>query len=195
MQPQDNPPTNPLPPKTPPRIPGMDMLAPGERMVCVVRRHFIGILIIYVEVLAGIAALMTFAYLVFSSFFDSLSPSAYRLVLAGTVLAMAFLVFILFVATYIYRQSRLFVTNRNLIQVVQRGLFVRKVSRLSMSNVEDVSAEQKGILATILGYGTLTIQTAGEQENFIFYYCPNPNRYASEVLAAHQAYADSLKEK
>lgn len=171
------------------------LLAPGESMLFVIRRHFIGILIIYLEVLGGILALMAFAYLMFSSLFSSLSPETYRLVMAGIVLAMALLVFILFIATYIYRQSRLLLTDINLIQIVQRGLFVRKVSRLSMANVEDVSAEQKGILATIFGYGTLTVQTAGERENFIFYYCPDPNKYASQILEAHQAYADSLQEE
>ncbi|PJE65121.1 hypothetical protein COU91_03330 [Candidatus Saccharibacteria bacterium CG10_big_fil_rev_8_21_14_0_10_47_8] len=170
------------------------ILTAGEQMVFIVRRHLIGILIIYLEALAGIGALLAFAYLVFSSFFNSLSPDAYRLVLAAVVLAMAFLVFILFVATYIYRQSRLLVTDKNLIQIVQRGLFSRKVSRLSMANVEDASAEQRGILATILNYGTLTVQTAGERENFVFYYCPTPDKFASGIIEAHQAYVDSLQE-
>lgn len=163
-------------------------------MIFVVRRHIIGLIIIYLEALAGVVALLAFAYLVFSSFFDSLSPSSYRLVLASIVLALAFLVFVLFVATYIYRQSRLIVTDKNLIQVTQRGLFSRKVSRLSMANVEDASAEQRGILATILNYGILTVQTAGERENFVFSYCPNPDKYASEIIEAHQAYVDSLQE-
>lgn len=171
------------------------ILTPGEHMVLIVPRHIIGIVIIYLEAVAGVAALLAFGYLVFSSFFSSLSPQAYRLVLAGIVLALAFVVFILFVATYIYRQSRLLVTDKNLIQVVQRGLFSRKVSRLSMANVEDASAEQKGILATILNYGTLTVQTAGERENFTFYYCPTPDKFASKIIEAHQAYVDELHEE
>jgi uncharacterized membrane protein YdbT with pleckstrin-like domain len=110
--------------------------------------------------------------------------------MAGAIFATALVFFILFLATYIYRQSMLIVTDKSLIQIMQRGLFVRKVSRLSMSNVEDVSAEQRGILPTIFNYGTLTIQTAGERENFLFPYCPSPNLYADRVLDARQAYAN-----
>jgi hypothetical protein len=62
-----------------------------------------------------------------------------------------------------------------------------------MANVEDVTAEQKGILATIFGYGTLMVQTAGERENFTFYYCPDPNTYASRIIEAHQTYVEDLE--
>jgi uncharacterized membrane protein YdbT with pleckstrin-like domain len=108
---------------------------------------------------------------------------------------IALLFFVLFIATYIYRQSMLLVTDMNLVQILQKGLFVRKVSRLSMSNVEDVTAEQKGILPTIFNYGTLTVQTAGEMENFVFPYCPNPNKYADRILDARQAFVDKENEK
>jgi uncharacterized membrane protein YdbT with pleckstrin-like domain len=74
------------------------------------------------------------------------------------------------------------------VQIIQRSLFNKKVSRLSMSNVEDVNAEQKGIIASMLGYGTLTVQTAGEEDNFVFSFCPNPNFYAEKILEARQAY-------
>ena len=53
-----------------------------------------------------------------------------------------------------------------------------------MANIEDVTASQTGILPTIFNYGTLHIETAGEQNNFIFLYCPNPNAYAKALLDA-----------
>jgi uncharacterized membrane protein YdbT with pleckstrin-like domain len=194
MQPQSPvPPPTPPAPVIPPAVARDSVLSADEQMMYIIKRHIIGLIIIYLESLAGVLALLLFGYLVFSSYISSLSPNTYRLILSGVILAIAFLVFVLFVATYIYRQSRLLVTDKNLIQVVQRGLFARKVSRLSMANVEDASAEQRGILATILGYGTLTVQTAGERENFTFHYCPNPDKYASGVIEAHQRYVDELE--
>jgi hypothetical protein len=50
-------------------------------------------------------------------------------------------------------------------------------------------------LQTIFNYGTLTVETAGEMRNFVFPYCPNPNKYADQILDARQAYADKLKEE
>jgi membrane protein YdbS with pleckstrin-like domain len=170
------------------------MLEPGEHMITVVHRHPIGIIIIYLEALIGVIALGVLAIFIAPDIFSDTSTQTNRLIVGGTIFAVAMLVFVLFVATYVYRQSRLLVTDKSLVQVMQKSLFIRNVSRLSMSNVEDVSAEQRGILATILNFGTLTIQTAGEMENFIFPTCPDPNKYAHRILEARQAYAQHLEE-
>lgn len=58
-----------------------------------------------------------------------------------------------------------------------------------MSNVEDVNVEQRGIAAHLFNYGTLTVQTAGEEDNFVFSQCPNANIHAEQILEARQAYA------
>lgn len=166
-----------------------DLLEPGEELVKVVHRHPIGIVFIYIETLIGVIAILALAMVLAPSFFQDLSGNAYWLFLAAVVFGATLIALILFLATYIYRQCRLLVTDRSLIQVMQRGLFNRKVSRLSMSNVEDVNAETKGFLATIFGYGTLNVETAGEMENFTFPYCPKPNYYADQIIEARQAYA------
>lgn len=171
-----------------------EMLDPNERVVTIVRRTFAGIVLIYLETLAAILALAALVILAFPGLFSSLSANSAAWLFAAGVFALALIFFMLFLATYIYKQSKLIVTNKNLIQVLQRGLFSRKVSRLSMSNVEDVSAESSGFLPTFLGYGTLTVETAGEEENFIFPYCPTPEKYADRILDARQAYANRLQE-
>jgi uncharacterized membrane protein YdbT with pleckstrin-like domain len=96
---------------------------------------------------------------------------------------------ILFVMAYVYHQSRLTLTDKSCVQVIQRNLFNKKISRLSMSNVEDVNVDQRGIIASLFNYGTLTVQTAGEEDNFLFTFCPSPNLYAERILEARQAYA------
>jgi hypothetical protein len=40
----------------------------------------------------------------------------------------------------------------------------------------------------MLGYGSLLIETAGEQENFHFDYCPHADHYAKLVLEARQQF-------
>ncbi len=171
-----------------------DLLEPGEVLVTVVHRHPIGIVLIYLETLIVILAIAGISIAAAPSFFSNLSAQGYRLMVALVLLAVGVLALVLFVATYIYRQSKLLVTDKSLVQIIQRGLFVRKVSRLSMSNVEDVNAEHRGILSTIFNYGILTIQTAGQEDNFIFPWCPDPDLYADRVLEARQAYAQSLEE-
>lgn len=190
-----------MPPATPPPLMGIskdfheDMLEPGETVLRVVQRSFIGLLKIYLVIIAAVAAIFTSLILLAPGAFDISSVSISAQLSAIMILGAFLLVLILFTVTYIYRQSRLIITNRSLVQVVQNTLFMRKVSRLNFSNVEDVSSEQRGILANLLDYGTMTVQTAGERDNFIFGYCPHPNLLADRIIEARQHYADSLQEE
>lgn len=192
---------SPQPPASPPPLKGLskspdaDMLEPGECILTVVHRSLIGLVGIYLVAIAAVAAGFALLVVLSPDSFDrssgGLSPTLVSIIIVSAIL----LSLILFVATYIYRQSRLLVTDRSLVQITQRTLFIRKVSRLSMSNVEDVSEEQRGILASLFNYGTLTVQTAGELENFIFSLCPNPAKLADRIIEARQAYAKSIQEE
>ncbi len=172
-----------------------DMLEPDEYVVVVVHRHPIGIIAIYLVALIAIIAVLVIGLYVAPSVIKDFSPTTRRLIVAGGIFAFAILLIVLFVATYVYRQSKLIVTDKSLIQVLQKGLFIRKVSRLSMSNVEDVNAEQRGIIASLFNYGTLMIQTAGTMENFVFPYCPDPNLYADEIIEARQQFVRHRREQ
>jgi len=172
-----------------------DLLEPGERLVVIVRKHPIGIIGIYIEALVGLLVVFGLFLAIAPDFFNGLSDQAYKILVGVIILGLAVLIFFLFVATYVYRQSRLLVTDRSLVQILQKSLFIRKISRLSMSNVEDVTAEERGILSTILNYGTIIVQTAGTLDNFIFPYCPNPAKYADQIIEARQRYARSLEEE
>jgi len=161
----------------------------------VVHRHPIGIIMIYIEALVGVGAVVALLILLSPSVLQNLSGQAYTLMMGIIILAIGLVAMILLLATYIYRQSRLVVSDKSLIQVIQRGLFIRKISRLSMSNVQDVQADHEGFLATIFNFGTLTVETAGEEDNFIFPLCPTPDTYADRVLEARQRYVHSEEGK
>lgn len=149
----------------------------------------------YLVVIAAITAMFVLIVTISPSAFDTSSTSMSPQLTAIIVLGAVLLVLVLFTVTYIYRQSKLLVTDRSLVQIMQKSLFNRKVSRLSMSNVEDVSEEQRGIIASIFNYGTLMVQTAGTLENFIFTLCPNPSGLADRIIEARQAYAHKLEEE
>jgi membrane protein YdbS with pleckstrin-like domain len=174
--------------------PVVAMLNKDEHVVTIVHRSIIGLVLIYLAAFGGVAALLALVVLAFPDLFSELSQNSNILLMAAVVFALALIYIMLFLATYIYRQNILVVTDQNLIQILQRGLFSRRISRLSMSNVEDVTADQRGFLPTIFNFGTLMVQTAGEMENFIFTYCPNPNVYADRILDAREAYANRSDE-
>jgi len=172
-----------------------DLLEPGEQLVVIVRKHPIGIVGIYAEALVGLLVVFGLFLAIAPDFFNGLSAQAYKILVGVIVFGLAILILFLFIATYVYRQSRLLVTDRSLVQILQKSLFIRKISRLSMSNVEDVTAEERGILSTILNYGTVVVQTAGTLDNFIFPYCPDAAKYADQIIEARQRYARTLEEE
>jgi len=73
------------------------------------------------------------------------------------------------------------ITNRRIISREQKGLFNRVVSELELYRVQDVTVEQKGIIATMLNFGDLYVQTAGKEERFIFKNVGEPVRVARLV--------------
>lgn len=188
------------PPAAPPPIEGAshqadtDMLEPDEHVLTVVHRSVIGLVGIYLVAFLAVAAITTLVIVISPGTFKTSSANISGALSAIILLSAVLLVLILFTATYIYRQSRLLVTDRSLIQILQKTLFIRKVSRLSMSNVEDVNEEQRGIIASLFNYGTLTVQTAGTEDNFVFTLCPNPAALADRIIEARQAYAKSVQE-
>lgn len=61
----------------------------------------------------------------------------------------------------------LVVTNRRIIDIEQKGLFSRIVSSVRFDRIQDITVEVHGIIPTLLNFGTLRIQTAGDEKEFI----------------------------
>lgn len=169
----------------------VEHLTSEEVRVADVRRHPIGLFIIYLQFLfgMGVAFLFIFGFLPSVLTVVNISEVQAKSIASLFAVVVAFIGLIFLVlASRIYKGNQLIVSDVNVTQVLQVGLFNRKVSELSMHNVEDVTSEQKGVMQTFFNYGTLTIETAGEQNNFIFVYCPNPNAYAKALLDARQQF-------
>jgi uncharacterized membrane protein YdbT with pleckstrin-like domain len=76
-------------------------------------------------------------------------------------------------------------TNLHLIEVEQVGLFGNTVSQVSFSRVQDVTGNKAGFFPTIFNYGDVEIQSAGEQEKFVFHYASHPDQVADDALKWH----------
>ncbi|MBU0531152.1 PH domain-containing protein [Patescibacteria group bacterium] len=62
---------------------------------------------------------------------------------------------------FAWQRTIFVVTDRRLVDIEQRGLFDRTISELFYSHIDDVTWRKKGVVATLLGYGTVLIRTAG----------------------------------
>lgn len=163
----------------------MERVDPDEVKLAEVSKHPIGIILLYIQAGLGMTVAIGLSYFLLPLVVDD-TDTAFFIgnVFAGVSVLLAFVVIL--IATYIYKQNRVIITDRNITQVLQFGLFNRKVSQLNVNNVEDVTALQDGVLPTFFNYGTLKIETAGEQVNFNFTFCPNAGFYAKIILDARE---------
>lgn len=169
----------------------IEQLTSEETLVADIRRHSFGLFVIYLQIFVALTLSWILIFALLPSVgetFGFSQASANVMATAFGFFALVFGIIFLILATRIYRGNQLIISDKNVTQVLQIGLFHRKVSELSMANVEDVTAQQQGVFPTIFNYGILKIETAGEQNNFVFIYCPNPNAYAKAILDARLAF-------
>jgi len=163
----------------------------GEQVLFTIRRHPIGILGMYV---AGGMLLIASAVVCFVApmhLSGDVTQFKHYGALAFLLVLLAAMVF-LFISTIVYWGNSWVLTSDSITQIQQTSLFNRQSSQLSLGNLEDVTAEQNGILTHIFNYGLLKVETAGEHSKFSFFYCPNPNFYAQQVIAAREAFEQKV---
>lgn len=78
-----------------------------------------------------------------------------------------------------------YVTPRHVIAVEQKDLFHRQTSLFRMERIQDVTVEVSGFIATLLHFGTIHVQTAGMEQDFIMKGVANPHRVREIILAEH----------
>lgn len=76
------------------------------------------------------------------------------------------------------------ITNHRVIDIEQRGLFSRRISAFRFDQIQDVTAEVPGVLATLIDFGTVKIRTASE-ETFDFRGVARPNLIKGKIMSEH----------
>ncbi len=92
---------------------------------------------------------------------------------------------------YVWRSNKLFVTDENIVDMDQVGIFQRTIATLRLSRVQDISVNVKGPMQTVLGYGTVTVQTAGEKELFHFDYVPDPYAVKAYIVSIYEKFIET----
>lgn len=78
----------------------------------------------------------------------------------GGLAAGCLLGLLIFLPSWIsWHFSVFIVTDQRFIQITQRGLFHRAVADLSLSQIQSVNYEVSGLQETLLGFGTIMMQT------------------------------------
>ncbi|PIS43317.1 hypothetical protein COZ83_02085 [Candidatus Kaiserbacteria bacterium CG_4_8_14_3_um_filter_50_23] len=73
-------------------------------------------------------------------------------------------------------------TSQRIVDIKQCGFFSREVSSLFLSRVQDVTTEVIGVLPSLLNIGTIKVQSAGEDVEFIMHGIPRPEHMRDLIL-------------
>lgn len=173
----------------------LEAMQDGEEVLCEIKRHPIGMLGMYLAAGAILVILALAAFVLVPTAAKNMANTA-----AAGYAAIAFIVLMVlivgfvFISHYVYWGSRWILTSDSVTQVLQHSLFNKEMAQLSLGNLEDVTAEQNGILAHAFNFGTIKVETAGEREKFVLSYCPNPKQYAQMVLHARESFEQNVRE-
>lgn len=165
----------------------MITLHPDEEILLTRRRHWLPLLFQLFSL--GVTTLVPLTLLLGTEFM----PYAMQLQIAGYRLFLLFLfaawLSVLWMGMAItwtnHELDVLVVTTKRVIDVEQKGLFARDLAELRMENIQDIRVEVNGFIRSLLNYGDLSIQTAGEHAEFAVRNFHDPNGIREAIAEAH----------
>jgi hypothetical protein len=166
-------------------------LSPGEYVISAVRRHPIGLILPLGigTLLIGFALALLINYDLFIEAFAVTGLLAEFSTVAVPILIFVAIVALgMFVSYYVYVNNRFFLTNESVIQEIQTSLFSRQEQTVSLSNIEDASYTQLGILQQVLDYGDIRLSTEGDETTYRFSYVASPKNHIATLNNAVEAF-------
>ena len=163
-----------------------------EQVVLIARRHWIVYLSSFVVGGGIILSLVIFSFFLDEVSVLNSSATLMAIAVCANSLLMLFTVLFVYVSWLIHYLNFQMVTNEHVVDIDQLGLFSRNVSELSLDDIQDVSASQHGILQSMLHYGDVVIQTAGEKPNFTFEKVGEPYAIAKQLMDVKDQYGHGV---
>ena len=159
-------------------------LSKDEHVVCEIRRHWYVLLVeSFFLALLFLVPWVVFFGLDTSGF--SFSGGEGSLFFFASA-AWLFFIWIAFMIIWTnYYLDVWIVTSKRILDIEQHGLFSRDMSEFRLDRIQDVTIEVKGILPTLLRFGDIHVQTAGEAREFIIKSIPRPYRVRDIIIREH----------
>jgi hypothetical protein len=134
-------------------------LESDEKILITLHHHWIAILGQFIlVVILTVVPLVALPFLATSERAQILVP-LYLFGLSLWYLLLSILAFSFWIDYYL---DALIVTNKRIVNINQSGLFKNEMAVFRLERVQDVTIEVPNFIATVLRYGNVTIQTAGE---------------------------------
>ena len=126
----------------------------NEQILLILHRHWF---------IFALQAAAVFAVGLFPFFLFPILPIEAILFLFFAVIFWLLLAAFLLIAWIEYWLDMWIITSERIIDIEQRSLFSREISEFLLSRVQDVTVEVPNFIATMMRYGNIVVQTAGEK--------------------------------
>lgn len=147
-----------------------------EEIILIQRRHWLP----FLNTIIGLLFLGILPFIVFN--FNVLLPeniqtaflnySKYYFFFSFSFIFILWLIFV--IAWTNYYLDFVIITNKRIIDIEQFSLFHRDEAELRFEDVEDIKVEIIGFIQSVLKFGNINIQSAGENREIILKNIPNP---------------------
>lgn len=165
-------------------------LSDSEFIISTVRRHPIGLLLpvgLTIFLVAVVLSTLINYPLIVTSMGLVNAPDTAIVWVLGLLLTALFLIGG-YIAVWVYVNNKFFLTNESVIQEIQVSIFSKHEQTVSLSNIEDASYQQHGILQTLLNYGSIRLSTEGDETTYRFQYVSNPKEQIAILNNAVEAF-------
>ena len=152
-------------------------IADSEKIIRIVRKHWFVLLgdIFMLIFFVAIPVVLLFAFHLLP--FDSILRFEGSQASASTFFFFAWIFIVWMIGWNMwtdYYLDVLLLTNSRIFDIEQHGLFRRTSASFRINKIQNVSVLQVGIIQTMLDFGTLKLETAGEGEDFTASFIAHP---------------------
>jgi len=157
-----------------------------EKIIIFTRRHIISMLGPILMVLAMVLVPILIVAMIYSANQDAFSGIVLNFLVIGGSIYYLVVVTFAFIEWISYYYDIFIVTEDEIIDISQEGIFDRRITEVTLLRVQDVSAHVRGFWATLFSYGDVVAESAGENtKTYIIDSIPNPIAVAEKILALH----------
>lgn len=165
-------------------------LSEAEYVISAVQRHPIGLVppvLTTIFLVSLIAAILFNFTAVMNAMGIYTAPSSGAIFFVGVLMILLVLIGG-YISVWIYTSNRFFLTNESVIQEIQTSLFTKHEQTVSLVNIEDASFVQRGVLQTMLNYGSIRLSTEGDETTYRFSYVANPKEQIAVLNNAVESF-------
>ena len=154
----------------------------NEELVTTARKHFI----VYISTALWhvFFGCVIFIFLVFLSEAHGAFWASVGEMISASFLLLLWTSFFYFWTNQYFDEWRVYETHMTAID--QKDILFRDESFLSFSKIQDVKFEKAGVLQNIFGYGTITIENAGTEQQFVIPYVADVEDVTNAILMQKQ---------